>query len=71
MDYDFSCLAEPDSKEILLDGWQVYWVANLELVRSSNTRPGAADFDETKPVPETRSEQANNYRLVFRHKAAP
>ncbi len=68
---NLSWLRQPDSEKKLLDWWPAYWAANLELVRTINTRQGAAEFDETKPAPETRSGQASNYLLVFKRKAAP
>lgn len=64
-----SWLAQPDSEKQLFDWWPGYWAANLELVRTLNTRQGAADFDETKPAPPTASPQANNYLLVFKRKS--
>ncbi len=68
---NLSWLAQPESEKKLLDWWPAYWAANLELVRTINTRQGALEIDETKTATETQSGQARNYLLVFKRKGAP
>jgi hypothetical protein len=41
-----SWLARPDSERKVFDWWNPYWAANLELVRTINTRQGATETGE-------------------------
>jgi hypothetical protein len=73
---EFSWLEHPDSEKKIREWWPRYWAANLELVRTLNTRLTRETVDLTGMVMESKPAQSGpaqsgSYLLVFKRKSAP